>query len=68
MSTRTGESSHRAFTEAMPASFWAGAAGVLAAAVLAVVLIRDGKSPTAAAGDEPAEAEAPRADDLTTAA
>ncbi|MEU6826406.1 MFS transporter [Streptomyces atriruber] len=34
-----------AFTEAMSASFWAGAAGVLAAAALAVLLIRDRRSP-----------------------
>ncbi|MFJ2771753.1 MFS transporter [Streptomyces sp. NPDC087300] len=54
-----------AFTDAMSAAFWAGAAGVLAAAVLALVLIRDGESPEA----ELAEQAGPvREEDLATAA
>lgn len=36
-------SAHSAFTDAMSASFLAGAAGVVAAAVLALFLMRDGK-------------------------
>ncbi|MFF1381654.1 MFS transporter [Streptomyces sp. NPDC058308] len=55
-----------AFTEAMSASFWAGAAGVLAAAVLALVLIRDDK--TTAQEQAPADDEAARGSELTPAA
>ncbi|MGW2228674.1 MFS transporter [Streptomyces formicae] len=54
-----------AFTDAMSAAFWAGAAGVLAAAVLALVLIRDRKTP---AGDEEPADETTHTGELTTAA
>ncbi|MGC0423314.1 MFS transporter [Embleya sp. AB8] len=37
------DTAREAFTSAMSASFWAGAAGVLAAAALALILIRDTK-------------------------
>lgn len=49
----------------MSAAFWAGAAGILAAAVLALVLIRDRKTPV---GDEEQADEVTHGGELTTAA
>ncbi|WP_244165195.1 MFS transporter, partial [Streptomyces silaceus] len=43
--TALATAAREAFTEAMSATFWAGAAGVLAAAALAIILIRDPKTP-----------------------
>ncbi|WP_399926849.1 MFS transporter [Streptomyces kanamyceticus] len=79
LATATGDSAlaataREAFTEAMSASFWAGAAGVLAAAALAVILIRDRKAPagedTSAAGEHtaPGRQDVTRDAGLTTAA
>ncbi|MGW3635149.1 hypothetical protein ACWD7F_34280, partial [Streptomyces sp. NPDC005122] len=59
---RTGDTSllasaHDAFTSAMRASFLAGAGGVVVAALLAVLLMRDGRA--AADGGEKAKVSAP---------
>ncbi|MFJ8020499.1 MFS transporter [Streptomyces sp. NPDC096311] len=57
VAARTGDTSllasaHDAFTSAMSASFLAGGAGVLVAAVLAVFLMRDGRPAGASASDQ----------------
>jgi hypothetical protein len=62
VAARTGDksllaSAHDAFTSAMSASFLAGGAGVLVAAVLAVFLMRDGRP--AGASDQGATQVAP---------